>query len=71
MNRPQAIVLSLVGVFAGMMLRIRAFLFLGSGFVRKHTRRLAGLRGKDIVINVVESYGRSALTDPAMSSMST
>jgi hypothetical protein len=31
------------------------------------TQRLAGLRGKDIVINVVESYGRSALTDPAMS----
>jgi hypothetical protein len=28
---------------------------------------LAGLRGKDVVVSVVESYGRSALTDPRMS----
>jgi uncharacterized membrane protein len=27
---------------------------------------LAGLRGKDVVISVVESYGKSALTDPRM-----
>ncbi len=27
---------------------------------------LAGLRGKDVVISVVESYGRSALTDPRL-----
>src|SRR5437870_12029102 len=32
-TRPLLLVaLSLVGVFAGMMLRVRAFLFLGSGF---------------------------------------
>jgi hypothetical protein len=29
-------------------------------------QRLAGLRGKDVVISVVESYGRSALENPAM-----
>jgi hypothetical protein len=30
---------------------------------------VSGLRGKDVVIGVVESYGRSALTDPAMSAI--
>jgi hypothetical protein len=30
---------------------------------------LTGLRGKDVVIGVVESYGRSSLTNPTMSSI--
>ncbi|GAA0575919.1 hypothetical protein GCM10010172_70820 [Paractinoplanes ferrugineus] len=30
---------------------------------------VSGLAGKDVVIGVVESYGRSALTDPAMSAV--
>jgi hypothetical protein len=30
------------------------------------SQRLAGLRGKDVVISVVESYGRSALENPKM-----
>lgn len=30
------------------------------------TDLVSGLRGKDVVIGVVESYGRSALTDPGM-----
>jgi len=32
-------------------------------------QRLAGLRGKDVVIGVVESYGRSSITDPAMAAL--
>jgi len=32
-------------------------------------QRLAGLAGKDVVIGVVESYGRSALQDPKMSAL--
>jgi hypothetical protein len=30
---------------------------------------LAGLAGKDVIVGVVESYGRSALTDPRMSAV--
>lgn len=33
------------------------------------SERVAALKGKDVVINVVESYGRSGLTDPAMSAI--
>jgi hypothetical protein len=34
-----------------------------------HDQLLAGLRGHDVVIAVVESYGRSALEDPVMASV--
>ena len=30
---------------------------------------VSGLKGKDVIIGVVESYGRSALTDPAMNAI--
>ncbi len=32
-------------------------------------QRLAGLQGKDVVIAVVESYGRSSITNPAMAAV--
>ncbi|MGX6606595.1 sulfatase [Micromonosporaceae bacterium Da 78-11] len=33
------------------------------------TERLAGLRGRDMVVGVVESYGRSSLEDPSMAAI--